>query len=234
MSQKFSLLWNMVKNCEVFLAPVFQICKIRKIEIFEGIICQSSVIKHYCFMSTAAGKVIILQINFWYFLIFWDSYKNFNWSAEKIISRFNNNQRKSVWVVWWWEGLSILEAGEGRAHVTFFFCFCTVICLLSYLPLLALLSLFTLSLGDDTKWPTSVNVSQTNKTSGKPHFFTCLYFFLLFKFVFIACVCLFFGRLGAERKHLAYWKRTKKKKKERFLKQCQNIDIALDNMVSEK
>ena len=121
----------------------------------------------------------------------------------------------------------------------YFFCFCTVICLLSYLPLLALLSLFTLSLWDDTKWPTSVNVSQTNKTSGKPHFFTCLYFFLLFKFGFIARVCLFFGRLGAVRKHLAYWKRTKKKKKKkrkkkRFLKQCQNIDIALDNMVSEK
>ena len=63
-----------------------------------------------------------------------------------------------------WARPAILVAGKGRGGCFYFFFFFTFIPVpLSFLslssPLLSLLSLFSLSLGDDTKWPTRVDMS---------------------------------------------------------------------------
>ena len=64
-----------------------------------------------------------------------------------------------------WARSAILVAGKGRWGMFFFLLFLHFHSCSSFLPvplsslLLYLLSLFSLSLGDDTKWPTSVDVS---------------------------------------------------------------------------
>ena len=63
-----------------------------------------------------------------------------------------------------WASPAILVAGKSRGGCFYFFCFFTFILVLFLpcpslsSPLLSLLSLFSLSLGDDTKWPTRVDV----------------------------------------------------------------------------
>ena len=72
-----------------------------------------------------------------------------------------------------WARPAILVAGKGRGWMLFFFyffCFFTFIPVplsplsLSFISSMDLLSLFSLSLGDDTKWPTRVDVSLNPKT----------------------------------------------------------------------
>ena len=63
-----------------------------------------------------------------------------------------------------WARPAILAAGKGRGECFYFFCFFTFIHFpFSHVPrlhlLYCLLSLFSLSLGDDTTWPTRVDVS---------------------------------------------------------------------------
>ena len=64
-----------------------------------------------------------------------------------------------------WARPATLVAGKGRGGCFYFFCFFTFIPVplsslsLSPSPLLSILSLFSLFLGDDTKWPTRVDVS---------------------------------------------------------------------------
>ena len=64
-----------------------------------------------------------------------------------------------------WAVPAILVAGKGRGRIFFISSVSSVLFLLLFLPcsslsspLLSLLSLFSLSLGDDTKWPTRVDM----------------------------------------------------------------------------
>ena len=69
-----------------------------------------------------------------------------------------------------WARPAILVAGKGRGNVfissvsSLSFLFLFLLCPSFSSPLLSLLSLFSLSLGDDTKWPSRVDVSLNPNT----------------------------------------------------------------------
>ena len=93
---------------------------------------------------------------------------------------------------WRWARPAILVAGKGRGE-----CFLSSVSSLSFLflflpvpslssTLLSLLSLFSLSLEDDIKWPTRVGMSLNPNTINLSFFF---FFFLFFLFCFFLTYC---------------------------------------------
>ena len=71
-----------------------------------------------------------------------------------------------------WARPAILAAGKGRGWMFLFllFLYCHSFSFLLYPSLSSpLLSLFSLSLGDDTKWPTRVDVSLKTQSKTEPH-----------------------------------------------------------------
>ena len=92
-----------------------------------------------------------------------------------------------------WARPAILVVGKGRGGMFLFLLFLHFHSCSSFFPvplfhlLYSLLSLFSLSLGDDTKWPSRVDVSLNPNTINSESRFSCFFFFvflLLFFFVF--------------------------------------------------
>ena len=92
------------------------------------------------------------------------------WSGMAKVSCVLRHRGVQLMLVYSLARLAILVAGKGRrecfissvSHLSFLFLFLPCPSLSS--PLLSLLSLFSLSLGDDTKWPTRVDVSLNPNT----------------------------------------------------------------------
>ena len=81
-------------------------------------------------------------------------------------------RHQGVMLAYSWTRPAILAAGKDRGECLYFFCFFTFIqflfffhpCLFVSSPLLSLLSIFSLSLGDNKKLPTRVDVSLNPNT----------------------------------------------------------------------
>ena len=96
-------------------------------------------------------------------LKFWQNYVG--WLGEAKVSCILRHRGVQLILAYSWARPAILVVGKGRGGM--FLCLLFLYChSFSFLPcpslsspLLSLLSLFSLSLGDNTKWPTMVDVS---------------------------------------------------------------------------
>ena len=104
-----------------------------------------------------------------------------------------------------WTRPAILVVGKGRGGMFLFLLFLHFHSCSSFFPaslsspLLSLLSVFSLSLGDDTKWPSRVDVSLNPNTINQSIF--KLHFFFFFFFLQNACV---WARMVPEQGHLCH------------------------------
>ena len=100
-----------------------------------------------------------------YYLQFDKVWRRWGWSGVAKVSCILHHRGVQLILAYSWARPAILVAGKGRGE-----CFISSVSSPSFLflflpcpslssPLLSLLSLFFLSLGDDTKWPTKVDVS---------------------------------------------------------------------------
>ena len=85
------------------------------------------------------------------------------WSGGERVSCILRHRGIQLILAYHWAKPAILVAGKGRGGMFLFFCFFTFIPVpFSYLSLSfissTISSLFSLSLGDDTKWPTRVDI----------------------------------------------------------------------------
>ena len=81
------------------------------------------------------------------------------WSGGAKVSCILRHRGIQLILAYSWARPAILIAGKGRGGMFLFLLFLFLLCPSLSSFLLSLLSLFSLSLGDDTKWPTRVDVS---------------------------------------------------------------------------
>ena len=97
------------------------------------------------------------------------------WLGEAKVSCFLHHQSNWYGLIVW-QGLLSLQQVRVEGECFYFFClllsfiYLVLTCPSLSSPLLSLLSLFSLSLGDDTKWPTRVDVSLNPNTINQKHF----------------------------------------------------------------
>ena len=100
------------------------------------------------------------------------------WSGGAKVRCILRHQGAQLILAYSWTRPAILVAGKGRGECFYFFCFFLFIpvlylsCYFLWSPLLIILSLFSLSLGDDTKWPTRVDVSFNPNTNCYKYYYS--------------------------------------------------------------
>ena len=116
-------------------------------------------IKHFC-------TRILVRLHYWHILV---CPNMSGWLGVAKVLGILRHRGVQLILASSWARPAILVAVKGRGW-TFFFCFFTFTpvlflpCPSLSSPLLYLLSLFSLSLGDDTKWPTRADMSLNHNT----------------------------------------------------------------------
>ena len=118
-----------------------------------------------------------------------------DWSEAKMSGILRHWGVQLIWA-YSWARPAILVVGKGRGGMMLFLLFphfhsCASFFLsLSFISSISLLSLFSLSLGDDTKWPTrvdvSLNLNSINHISNK---YLRLYIHIAWSYLYTFIVC---------------------------------------------